>query len=288
VLTHTWLYQDQLRIAGEIKADGSLQQFVYGEKINVPSLILRRENKVVVAYRVISDHLGSVRLVVNASDGTIMQRMRYDEYGQVLEDTNPGSQPFGYAGGLYDSATGLVRFGARDYDPEIGRWLAKDPIGFEGKQLNLYAYVGGNPINAIDPFGLAECDVVIAEALMKEYFPNQSEMKYPSLKNTRFANLNRGNTSRYITHGVTNKVTGMVTFDSQYQGSLSPSVAFNFLDTYVHEAYHLAEPVTAGAFGGERYERWHDYVHQRGADFAGLLSDEYQRRRAAAKCGCGQ
>jgi RHS repeat-associated protein len=153
VLTHTWLYQDQLRIAGEIKADGSLQQFVYGEKVNVPSLILRRENKVFVAYRVISDHLGSVRLVVKASDGIIMQRMRYDEYGQVLEDTNPGFQPFGYAGGLYDPDTGLVRFGARDYDPEIGRWLAKDPVRFDGG-LNLYEYVESNPIMLTDPSGL--------------------------------------------------------------------------------------------------------------------------------------
>jgi len=72
-------------------------------------------------------------LVVNSETGAIAQRMRYDEYGQVLEDTNPGFQPFGYAGGLYDPDSGLVRFGARDYDAEIERWLAKDPIGFGGK-----------------------------------------------------------------------------------------------------------------------------------------------------------
>ena len=40
--------------------------------------------------------------------------------------------PFGFAGGLHDRDTNLVRFGARDYDPSIGRWTAKDPIDFAG------------------------------------------------------------------------------------------------------------------------------------------------------------
>lgn len=47
-----------------------------------------------------TDHLSSVRLVVNASTGNVVQRMKYDAFGNVLQDTNPGLQPFGYAGGL--------------------------------------------------------------------------------------------------------------------------------------------------------------------------------------------
>jgi len=72
----------------------------------------------------------------------------------VQGDSNPGFQPFGYAGGLYDRDTGLVRFGARDYDAKIGRWTAKDPIGFGGGDASLYNYVNGNPITRIDPLGL--------------------------------------------------------------------------------------------------------------------------------------
>ncbi len=69
-------------------------------------------------------------------------------------DTNPGFQPFGFAGGIYDQHTKLVRFGARDYDAETGRWTAKDPIGFRGGDANLYTYVGNHPLKFIDPLGL--------------------------------------------------------------------------------------------------------------------------------------
>jgi RHS repeat-associated protein len=79
--------------------------------------------------------------------------MDYDAFGRVLNDTNPGFQPFGFAGGLYDDDTGLVRFGARDYDAYAGRWTAKDPIGFAGGDTNLYAYAFSDPANQIDPEG---------------------------------------------------------------------------------------------------------------------------------------
>jgi len=107
-----------------------------------------------VTYRLITDHLGSVRLVVDAATGAIAQRIDYDAWGQVTSDSNPSFQPFGYAGGLYEPSTGLVRFGARDYDAQTGRWTAKDPIRFAGGDSNLYSYVGNNPISFIDPLGL--------------------------------------------------------------------------------------------------------------------------------------
>jgi len=48
---------------------------------------------------------------------------------------------FAFAGGLYDADTKLVRFGARDYDPAVGRWTCKDPLLFGGGLSNLYEYV---------------------------------------------------------------------------------------------------------------------------------------------------
>jgi RHS repeat-associated protein len=64
--------------------------------------------------------------------------------------------PFGFAGGLHDRETGLVKFGFRDYDPAIGRWVAKDPIFFAGGDVDLYGYVLGDPVGLVDPWGLQE------------------------------------------------------------------------------------------------------------------------------------
>ena len=150
-LTNGWLYGDQLRIVAELDASGNVtSKFVYGTRTNAPDYMIRGG----AMYRLLSDHRGSPRLVVNVVDGTVAQRLDYDAFGNVVLDSNPGFQPFGFAGGLYDRDTGLVHFGAREYDPQTGRWLTKDPIGFEGGDSNLYAYATNDPINFIDPSGL--------------------------------------------------------------------------------------------------------------------------------------
>jgi RHS repeat-associated protein len=56
---------------------------------------------------------------------------------------------------LHDRDTGLVRFGFRDYDPNTGRWTAKDPIGFAGGDVDLYGYCLNDPINWVDPHGFS-------------------------------------------------------------------------------------------------------------------------------------
>jgi RHS repeat-associated protein len=114
----------------------------------------RRRTGSMKIWRIITDHLGSPRLVVDIDDGTIIAEREFDEFGRVIIDSAPGLLPFGFAGGLADPDTGLIRFGARDYDPDNGRWTAKDPIGFNGGTTNLYEYVGGDPVNDIDPSGL--------------------------------------------------------------------------------------------------------------------------------------
>ena len=150
-LAQGFLYIDGLRPIAELDGSNNLvSRFVYATRANVPAYMIKGG----VTYRIIADHLGSPRLVVNAATGQIVQRIDYDAFGNVVSDTNPGFQPFGFAGGLYDRDTKLVRFGARDYDAETGRWTAKDPILFGGGQPNLYTYVGNDPINRIDMDGL--------------------------------------------------------------------------------------------------------------------------------------
>ena len=162
VLTQGFLYERQLAPIAEL--DGSNQvvaRYVYGPRVNVPEYMV----KTGITYRFITDHLGSVRLVVNTTTGQVAQRIDYDEFGRVLTNTNPSLQPFGFAGGLYDAATGLVHFGARDYDAETGRWTAKDPLGFGGGSSNLFAYVLEDPVNFVDLTGLQAVESVIGGTL---------------------------------------------------------------------------------------------------------------------------
>jgi RHS repeat-associated protein len=105
-------------------------------------------------YRLIKDHLGSPRLIVNVATNVVAQRLDYDAWGNVVLDSNPGFQPFGFAGGLYDRDTGLVRLGARDYDAAIARWTTRDPIGFASGETNLYAYAANDPVLFMDPWGM--------------------------------------------------------------------------------------------------------------------------------------
>ena len=150
-LVQGWLYDERSRIVAELDGAGALvSRFVYASRPSVPDYMVKGG----AAYRLVSDHLGTVRLVVKASDGTIAQRLDYDPFGSVTSDTLPGFQPFGFAGGLYDRDTGLVRFGARDYDAQAARWTTKDPILFAGGDTNLYAYVSNDPVNRHDSNGL--------------------------------------------------------------------------------------------------------------------------------------
>lgn len=90
-------------------------------------------------------------------------------------NTNPDFQSLGYAGGLYDNDTKLVRFGARDYDAFTGRWTAKDPIGFGGGSSNLYQYCTNEPVNNSDPSGLWDPrgHTMLTESNMKNLEFNQ-------------------------------------------------------------------------------------------------------------------
>ncbi len=105
-------------------------------------------------YFVGTDQVSSPRVVVDAG-GNVVKRIERDAFGAVLWDSNPDLLlDIGFAGGLFDPDTGLIRFGFRDYDPEAGRWTARDPLRFAGAQANLFVYVGNNPVVLRDPLGL--------------------------------------------------------------------------------------------------------------------------------------
>jgi len=179
-----WIYRDLLRPIAELDAMGNvIARYVYADGegarqngvsqlstrlganqdtslpstgSNVPELIelLSSSGAVTQRLRLITNQVGTVEAVVDVNSSAILQRVEYDEFGRVLFDSNPGLQPFGFAGGLADIDTRLVRFGARDYDPGVARWTSRDPVRFQEPTPNQMSYVSNDPINRTDANGL--------------------------------------------------------------------------------------------------------------------------------------
>lgn len=98
------------------------------------------------------DQVNSVT-ALTGHNGTIEETTKYDAFGAPLSQTFPGTgNDLLFTGREYDSVTGLYYYRARYYDPEIGRFLSEDPLGFKAG-INFYAYVNNNPINYSDPTG---------------------------------------------------------------------------------------------------------------------------------------
>jgi len=97
------------------------------------------------------DHLGSIREMLD-SGGTIQARYSYDPYGRRTKISGSLDADFGFTGQYYHVPSGLCLAAFREYDPDLGRWLSRDPIAEMGG-LNLYAYVINDPVNLTDFYG---------------------------------------------------------------------------------------------------------------------------------------
>jgi RHS repeat-associated protein len=149
-ITEKYLWKDAVTLLAVYDASDTLiMRFNYADG-RMPVSITYNGGTYYLAF----DQVGSPKAVFDNS-GNIVKKIDYDSFGSIISDTNPSmSIPVGFAGGLHDRDTNLIHFSARDYDPSIGRWTAKDPIDFAGGDANLYGYVSNDPVDWIDPFGL--------------------------------------------------------------------------------------------------------------------------------------
>jgi RHS repeat-associated protein len=99
------------------------------------------------------DDLGST-IAITDSSGNVVNQYAYDPFGNLANSTETVPNPFRYVGalGVMDEGNGLLYMRARYYAPNIGRFINQDPIGLAGG-LNMYAYVGNNPVSWVDPSG---------------------------------------------------------------------------------------------------------------------------------------
>lgn len=156
-------------LAGELDNTGALQIMYAHDQGNDAPVVMRN---VPGHYNLVfhTDERGSVVAVsgsmvaYNDLPGTVQRIHTYDAYGR--EGSAPHLGRFGYAGGVALPEAGLVHMRARAYDPALGRFLSADPIGVAGG-INLYGYAGGDPIDFIDPSGLAgDCSASGGEILV--------------------------------------------------------------------------------------------------------------------------
>jgi len=107
-------------------------------------------------YYYTKDHLGSIREVTDSS-GAVQVRYDYDAYRRRTKLSGNVDADFGFTGHYYHQPSGLNLALYRAYDGDLGRWISRDPIGFNSGNTNLYQYVGNSVTNAADPYGLKTC-----------------------------------------------------------------------------------------------------------------------------------
>jgi RHS repeat-associated protein len=141
---------DGLQAAAELDATGAIiRRYVPGARLEEPAVSYIGSGTSGRQW-LLADRLGSV--VASVDDAAAVTRINaYDEYG-APNSGNVGR--FGYTGQMWLPEAGIYHYRARAYQPVLGRFLQPDPLGY-GDGLNVYAYVGNDPVNLTDPLGLA-------------------------------------------------------------------------------------------------------------------------------------
>jgi len=158
--TTYFTYDEAGRLLGEYDQAGNLiQELVWLYGVPVATIRTDQSGGTVGVFYIHTDHLNAPAKITRPSDNQIIWRWDHDPFGNGAPNEDPDGNGqlltfnLRFPGQNYDNETGLVQNGFRDYDPNTGRYVESDPIGLAGGSFSTYAYVRGNPLLRIDPFG---------------------------------------------------------------------------------------------------------------------------------------
>jgi RHS repeat-associated protein len=286
-----YVYDQAGRLLGEYDPTGkAIQETVYLGSL--PVAVLKPSGgsaptTLTEVYSVYADHILTPRVITRLNDSRIVWRWdNTDPFGLQPPDESPGGLPkFTYnprfPGQVFDKETNNHYNYFRDYDPQTGQYIQPDPVGLSGG-INTYGYVGANPLNFFDPYGLTQCDIDFA-------------LQFAVINNL---DLNFGEGAPIVNLPWNGKVaghaelrqqglsyapdrTGRIHLRMSYLDPLSTALKVQLLETIIHEALHFSGPslLQDKDFGSD-----HDFIDQ---DTKRRLTALKQRYLKALKnCGC--
>ena len=150
-----YVYDGSIMSQERDEANNVINEYTYG--LGLPGGIggLLNLNQLGVHHSYLYDGKGNVTTLLDGGTAQVAKTYQYDPFGRLMAVTGDPdlSQPMQFSTKPYDEKTGLSYYGYRFYVPALGRWLTRDPLGEEGG-INLYGFVGNDPINNVDPLGL--------------------------------------------------------------------------------------------------------------------------------------